>query len=53
MKERKQRKLARLESGEKAPEKKTIESMRKIDETIVERDDAGNVLFSISFLKII
>lgn len=40
MKERKQRKLARLESGEKAPEKKTIESMRKIDETIVERDDA-------------
>jgi len=41
MKERKQRKMARLESGEKAEEKKTIESMRKFDETTVEPDDAG------------
>ncbi len=41
MKERKQRKMARLESGEKAGEKKTIESMRKFDETTVEPDDAG------------
>jgi len=40
MKERKKRKLERLESGEKAPEKNTIESMRKFDETTVEKDDA-------------
>jgi len=33
--------MARLESGEKAEEKKTIESMRKFDETTVEPDDAG------------
>lgn len=39
-KERKQRKMARLESGEKAPDKKTIESMRKLDETTVDPDDA-------------
>merc|ERR1712106_95813 len=40
MKARKDRKKARLESGEKAPEKSTIESKRKNDETIVDEDDA-------------
>ena len=50
MKERKKRKLERLESGEKAPEKNTIESMRKFDETTVEKDDAGkSVPFGIFF----
>ena len=33
--------MAQLESGEKSEEKKTIESMKKFDETIVEPDDAG------------
>ena len=41
MKERKQRKMVRLESGEKAGEKKAIESIRKFDEATVEPDDAG------------
>ena len=40
MKARKERKKMRLETGEKAPEKATIESKRKADETIVDEDDA-------------
>ena len=40
MKARKERKKMRLETGEKAPEKTTIESKRKADETIVDEDDA-------------
>ena len=39
-KARKERAKARLETGEPTPGKNTIESMRKIDETIVEPDDA-------------
>ena len=45
MKDRKKRKLERLESGEKAPDKNTIESMRKFDETTVEKDDAGKLTY--------
>ena len=52
MKDRKKRKLERLESGEKAPDKNTIESMRKFDETTVEKDDAGKLTYSINFLVI-